>query len=165
MEKGSTLRMQLEAFSSWLATNRGTGRAEIDHDGYYERLNTFSPSVIGSAIEHLKESWDGEGIHTFPPIEEFIKAIKAILTADNQPEPNMTISAVIAEYKDATKKFGKFNSPHEGLSVIREEYMELEREVFWGTSNDQVTAEAIQLAAMSLRFLIDTCGCPDIEGE
>jgi hypothetical protein len=74
---------------------------------------------------------------------------------------NMVIDVVLGELQRATAKFGKFHSSHEGIAVLREEYLELEREVFWGKDRDCVTAEAIQVAVMALRFLRDCCGCPD----
>ena len=80
---------------------------------------------------------------------------------DNEQDFSLTVNVVLTELKRATKKFGAFNSPHEGISIIREEYMELEHEVYWGENSDFMAAEAIQLAAMALRFLHDCCGCPD----
>lgn len=62
---------------------------------------------------------------------------------------------VLQELFDATNKFGPFASTHEGIAVIREEYLELEKEVFWGSADKQ-QREAVQLAAMAIRFLIDT---------
>ena len=74
---------------------------------------------------------------------------------------SLVTDAILEEYQRATKKFGKFASPHEGIGILREEYLELEREVFWGKDRDRVTAEAIQVGAMALRFLVDVCGCPN----
>lgn len=54
----------------------------------------------------------------------------------------------------AFDRFAPFNSPHEGLAVIREEYLELEREVFWSDGRAPAAiAEAIQLAAMAVRYV------------
>jgi hypothetical protein len=60
------------------------------------------------------------------------------------------------ELDDATEMFGKMSSTHEGIAVIREEYLELESEVFHGDP-DRALKEAIQLGAMAARFLVD-CG-------
>lgn len=64
-----------------------------------------------------------------------------------------------------------FASQAEGIAVIREEFMELEQEVFWGKKKalkvcggigaeraekmhkDRMRAEAVQLAAMAIRFI------------
>ena len=61
---------------------------------------------------------------------------------------------VEVELIEATRKFGPMASTHEGIAVIREEYLELEKEVFHGTPEAQ-RDEAIQLAAMAVRFLVD----------
>lgn len=54
-----------------------------------------------------------------------------------------------------------FNSTHEGLAVLREEYLELEQEIFWGkkmhpTDHQQrIRIEAIQVAAMAIRIITE----------
>lgn len=66
---------------------------------------------------------------------------------------------VKAELLNATQKFGSFASGHEGLAVIEEEFLELRSAVFWGVDQKgrpaSVREEAVQLAAMAIRFLID----------
>jgi hypothetical protein len=60
----------------------------------------------------------------------------------------------------ASVKFEPFNSSHEGLAVILEEYEELKREVFKKQSEyDMVKMrkEAVHLGAMALRFIYDVC--------
>ncbi len=60
------------------------------------------------------------------------------------------------EYYIATTKFGAFASTHEGYAVILEELDEL-----WdciktkGTTLDELREEAVQVAAMAIRFMID----------
>ena len=83
------------------------------------------------------------------------------------------------ELERARAKFGRFNSAHEGYAVLLEEVEELKREVFWGPSlfppsvlydsaenykrlrSDErirlMRAEAVQVAAMALRFIEDVC--------
>lgn len=59
-----------------------------------------------------------------------------------------------AELESATKEFGPFNSTHEAYGVMKEEFDE-----FWDAikKNDinGARVEAIQIAAMATRFLID----------
>ncbi len=81
-------------------------------------------------------------------------------------ERTTILAEVHAELCQA-EKFGDFESYHEGIAVIREEYLELEREVFWGEKGhtdpiyrQNMRAEAIQLAAMAVKLieLIDEQG-------
>lgn len=67
------------------------------------------------------------------------------------------VSEIVDEYVDATSKFGKFVSPHEGLAIIEEEFLEFREAVFWPHKEHTGDArvEAVQLAAMALRFLMD----------
>lgn len=61
---------------------------------------------------------------------------------------------VLDELDDACKKFPPFNSAHEGFAVLQEEVDELWQEVKHGTKVRE-REEAIQVAAMALRFLLD----------
>jgi len=68
--------------------------------------------------------------------------------------------AVTQEYKRASHDFQPFHSAHEGLAVIEEEFEELKSEVFKSPSArnwSQMQEEAVQVAAMALRFLVDCC--------
>ena len=67
------------------------------------------------------------------------------------------ISEVIKEYNFAKEKFCNFASTHEGYAVLLEEVDELWDEIKKNGSKDRLTKEAIQVAAMSIRFLIDCC--------
>lgn len=70
----------------------------------------------------------------------------------------LIVIQVIGELASAQMKFPAFNSQHEGLSIIQEEFEELKEAVFWSKKGGDPRAEAIQLAAMALRFLND---CPE----
>lgn len=61
---------------------------------------------------------------------------------------------MLSELKAATEKHGPFPSDRHGHSVIEEEFDEFWYEVKHGT-RERAREEAIQLAAMSLRYLID----------
>lgn len=62
------------------------------------------------------------------------------------------------ELREAVERYGPFASGHEGLAVLWEEFEELKAEV-WKSPKKRdyaaMHAEAVQVCAMSLRFLID----------
>ncbi len=64
--------------------------------------------------------------------------------------------AVGYEFGKAINKHPPFNSAHEGFAVILEEVDELKAEV-WKKGKDwpKIREEAIQIAAMALRFIYD----------
>ena len=96
-----------------------------------------------------------------------------------------TIDLIAEEMANIPEKYSKTNfaSTHEAIAVIREEYLELEKEVFWGekeaikeatehhkNTNERIKqmningrsriihkyrmrSEALQLAAMCVRFV------------
>ena len=68
------------------------------------------------------------------------------------------VTLVRAELDEATGKFGPMASAHEGYAVILEELDELWAEIrSKRATRASVTAEAVQVAAMALRFLTDVC--------
>lgn len=64
------------------------------------------------------------------------------------------LDAVCKELYTSTEKYGPFKTTHEAFGVLREEVDE-----FWDAckANDltEMEKEAIQVAAMALRFIID----------
>jgi hypothetical protein len=68
------------------------------------------------------------------------------------------VADVLSELSSATAKFGPFASAHEGYAVLLEEVDELWIEVRskTGTRESQY-AEAKQVAAMAMRFMLDVC--------
>lgn len=71
-----------------------------------------------------------------------------------------TLGVVLAELEQATCKFGSFKSAHEGYAVLLEEVDELWDEVKKNSksrSKALMRAEAVQVAAMALRFIEDVC--------
>jgi len=67
---------------------------------------------------------------------------------------DLVIAKVIEEMERATQEHGTFHSTHEGYAVMKEELEELWEEI---KKNDgaRINEEALQLAAMALRFLVD----------
>ncbi len=67
---------------------------------------------------------------------------------------------VIKELYRATEMNGPFASAHEGYAILLEEMDELKEEV-WKKEKlrdkDKMRTEAIQIAAMAMRFVIDVC--------
>jgi hypothetical protein len=71
------------------------------------------------------------------------------------------LEAIADEYRRARTRFPPMASMHEGLSIIREEYLELEEVVY---KEKDITArtwngslEARQTAAMCLSFMMEVC--------
>lgn len=65
-----------------------------------------------------------------------------------------------AEYNTASSKYPAFHSTHEGYAVLKEEVDELWDMVKANKGimgNDAMRREAIQIAAMALRFINDLC--------
>lgn len=75
------------------------------------------------------------------------------------PEFNDMIENVINELEKARKTFPPFNSAHEGWAIVKEELDELWLEVRSNQKtpgrDERMAKEAIQIAAMALRFLVD----------
>jgi NTP pyrophosphatase (non-canonical NTP hydrolase) len=70
------------------------------------------------------------------------------------------LNAVRMEVLSAQEKFPEFNSAHEGFSVLYEEVDELwdHVKVKQGRRNsEEMMKEAIQVAAMAVRFAHDIC--------
>jgi hypothetical protein len=73
---------------------------------------------------------------------------------------NIVLEDVMDELLAASAKFGAFNSAHEGFAVLKEEVDELWEEVRakqGGRNPDALRKEAIQVAAMACRFVVDVC--------
>ncbi len=73
----------------------------------------------------------------------------------------MIIRDVTREYNNATALYGPFHNAHEGYAVLLEEVDELWEAVRMKQSNPDrkqaMRREAIQVAAMAIRFLHDVC--------
>ena len=76
----------------------------------------------------------------------------------------LIIDAVEVELREAVENYGPIRSFHEGYAILREEVDELwdEIKVKPGYRNKELMRkEAVQVAAMAVRFILDTL--PDVE--
>lgn len=81
-------------------------------------------------------------------------------------EVTEAVHLILCELISATAKFGKFNSAHEGAAVFLEEVDELWDHVKVKQSKRDIPAmrgEAVQCAAMAIRFAVDCCN--EIDGR
>lgn len=70
------------------------------------------------------------------------------------------IQAILKEYNEAVLSNGSFHTAHEGIAVIKEEYDELWDEIKKkreARDHGKMFKEAIQVAAMGMRFAVDIC--------
>lgn len=66
------------------------------------------------------------------------------------------LDRITREIEKARSKFNPFNSPHEGYAVIAEELEELWHHAKANEGrSDEAMVEAIQVAAMSIRYVLD----------
>ena len=71
---------------------------------------------------------------------------------------DIIILNILEEVKSTRKCYGKIHSPHEGYAVLLEEVRELERAVFATfKTRKRMYNEALQVAAMAIRFIMDCC--------
>ena len=67
------------------------------------------------------------------------------------------IKQIRREYMRASEPHGRFNTSHEGYAVLLEEVDELWDAIKNNYAPQILAAEAVQIAAMALRFLVDVC--------
>ena len=78
----------------------------------------------------------------------------SLLASPQDGAEDVFLAAVGVEIRKARERFAPFNSAHEGYAVIAEELDELWADVKANRTND-ARSEAVQVAAMAVRFLID----------
>lgn len=76
--------------------------------------------------------------------------------ADEEAARRASVLAEVGdELEQATRKFGPFASPHEGWAIIKEEMDELWDAIKTGQPMADMRQEAIQVAAMAVRFVVN----------
>jgi NTP pyrophosphatase (non-canonical NTP hydrolase) len=76
------------------------------------------------------------------------------LTREQVTNLEEVVQIVIEEYSRAASKFAPMHSAHEGYAVLKEEVDEL-WDAIKRNDSANMQEEAIQVAAMSIRFLVD----------
>lgn len=78
----------------------------------------------------------------------------------HNPSVNDILEDVSCEFVSALYKYPSFNSAHEGYAVLKEEVDELWEQVKVKQGKrdvNEMRQEAIQIAAMAVRFIFDIC--------
>lgn len=79
--------------------------------------------------------------------------------------PLWVVTEIIAEYRQARRRFGPFHSRHEGYAVLLEEVDELWEAIrVKGHTDAQVAMEARQVAAMAAAFMCECVPMPTSVG-
>lgn len=82
-----------------------------------------------------------------------------------QEELADAIKDLEAELQIALSVWPSFNSAHEGYGVLKEEFVELEKEIFLNQKKRdpaKMRTEALQVAAMAVRLAVEICKEPEI---
>lgn len=93
--------------------------------------------------------------------DDYADMLIPVKLLDETMKPYELSNLVLEEYFKATKRFGSFKSAHEGYAVLLEEVDELWEEVKkkkGKRKTKKMLEEAIQIAAMAIRFAHDICG-------
>ncbi len=76
---------------------------------------------------------------------------------------DLIMKEVGLELGQVTAKFGQFNSSYEGYAVLKEEVDELWDDIKTNAPFQHQRKEAIQIAAMAIRYILDVTGGPWVE--
>ena len=86
------------------------------------------------------------------------------MTKDLEAMIESALHEVRCELYSAINNYPPFRSAHEGVALVDEEMREFRDAAYWPhkeeTGDEEV--EAIQLAAMSVRYLVDVCYKEDV---
>lgn len=125
------------------------------------------PSPVLHRITPKKEDTMSNTVTPDLTFDEFNKLCEeAGIGSDNKAEMEFdykmggALADLVTEIEMATEKFPPMNSAHEGFAVLKEEVDELWDEVKKKPevrNLQNMRKEAIQIAAMALRFIADVC--------
>lgn len=76
---------------------------------------------------------------------------------------NLALAYVREEYMRARSKHAPMRGRHEGFAVLLEEVDELKECVWRNLDNDRARAEAVQVAAMALAFVLEVTGTASVD--
>lgn len=135
---------------------------------YVDAINHMvqSSKTPSGEIEQMKQTDEREAgnqaelVCLVETLDEIVREIQ------EENTPTQVFADVAHELSRASAKFAPMNSAHEGYGVIAEEFDELWDEVKAKTANTDrsgqrdvaaMRKEAIQVAAMAIRFVMDVC--------
>lgn len=114
--------------------------------------------MLDSSLEKvIRENLELCGPHPYPYVTELLEEIDRLR---NGCGADKNILHAIREFERASAIYPPFASAHEGYAILLEEVEELWEEVKKSPKKREpakMREEAIQVAAMALRFLKDVC--------
>jgi hypothetical protein len=114
--------------------------------------------AIGNFREAMQGTFRGVQINDAEKLYDELKSTMDELESwmpDRNVSFDSVISQVESEFRRATSLHGSFNSTHEGYAIIQEEVDELWDGVKANHDCALLKEEAIQIAAMAIRFCVD----------
>jgi hypothetical protein len=136
-----------------------TAKQEKAEDAAFELLKTSDRYMVGTTeqvdetMEHVQRDALQAGVKTGLKMPRTPGELRV---ATAKPAISNVLQEVFVETQSAVRKHGPMHSPHEGLAVIMEEFDELKEEVYRDRGRMKCArTEAIQLAAMAVRYALD----------
>lgn len=151
-----TVKRNTAAMANALVKVTGSALPVTPHEGYakiLERLDDLKTEVFHGSRTRARQD----------ALRLAAAAMRLLLIVDRAYYPNSKARLEIVEVREAVRReleraqsrFGPYVSPHEGYAVILEECDELWEEIKSGADGQDVWTEAVQVAAMGLRFHVD----------
>lgn len=160
-KNGATEHLTADTFTmSMYAKKEDLYKAKSEHfESFVEALKAANADK-DAVIKHLgKELYEAEQV---------IKAMRAVIDRMEKPmcdkctcayreiiSGEKIITLIAEELRYADKKYGSMKNRFDGLHTIKCEMAEFERAVVCGHDHDDLEKEAVQVAAMAVKFLRD----------